>query len=301
VVGLTAYLQKVGGLSYGKITHLLADWMGLSVARSTLCRALARLARKARPTYDALVGAIRGSPVVYPDETGWRVGGLSAWLWAVTNGRETVYAIHRGRGFAEAASILGEDYAGILGADGWVVYRCFEKATLQACLAHLLRRCHELLETATRGAVRFPRQVQAMLQHALVLRDRRDAGEINDHGLRVARGLLQARLGRVIRGRFTHEANGRFARHLLRNEQSLFLFLEHAGLEATNWPAEHAIRPAVVNRKSAGGNRSDQGAETQAVLRSLLRTAHQKDLDPRSLLTAILRAPVPVPEPLLIG
>jgi transposase len=182
-----------------------------------------------------------------------------------------------------------------------VVYRCFEKATLQACLVHLLRRCHELLETATRGAVRFPRQVQAMLQHALVLRDRRDAGEINDHGLRVARGLLQARLGRVIRGRFTHEANGRFARHLLRNEQSLFLFLEHAGLEATNWPAEHAIRPAVVNRKSAGGNRSDQGAETQAVLRSLLRTAHQKDLDPRSLLTAILRAPVPVPEPLLIG
>jgi hypothetical protein len=118
VVGLTAYLQKVGGLSYGKITRLLADWMGLSVARSTLCRALARLARKARPTYDGLVGAIRGSPVVYPDETGWRVGGLSAWLWAVTNGRETVYAIHRGRGFAEAASILGEDYAGILGADG---------------------------------------------------------------------------------------------------------------------------------------------------------------------------------------
>lgn len=176
LVGLTAYLQKVGGLSYGKITRLLGDWMGLRVARWALCRALARLAKKARPSYDGLLQAIRGSPVVYPDETGWRLGGLSAWLWAVTNGRVTVYAIHRGRGFAEAASILGEDYAGILGADGWVVYRCFEKATLQACLAHLLRRCHELLETATRGAVRFPREVQALLQHALVLRDRRDAG-----------------------------------------------------------------------------------------------------------------------------
>jgi transposase len=162
LVGLSAYLQKVGGLSYGKITRLLADWMGLSVARSTLCRALARLAKEALPTYGGLVQAIRGSPVVYPDETGWRVAGRSAWLWAVTNRRETVYAIHRGRGFAEAASILGEDYGGILGADGWIVYRCFEKATIQACLAHLLRRCHELLETATRGAVRFPRQVQAM-------------------------------------------------------------------------------------------------------------------------------------------
>jgi transposase len=149
LVGLSAYLQKVGGLSYGKIIRLLADWMGLSVARSTLCRALARLEKKVRPIYDGLVEALRGSPVVYPDETSWRVAGRSAWLWAVTHRRETVYAIHRGRGFAEAASILGEDFAGILGANSWIVYRCFEKATIQACLAHLLRRCHELLETAT--------------------------------------------------------------------------------------------------------------------------------------------------------
>lgn len=301
VVGLAAHLQKVGGLSYGKIANLLADWMGLSVARSTLCRALARLAKKARPTYEGLVERIRGSPVVYPDETGWRVGGRSTWLWAVTNKRETVYAIHPGRGYVEAASILGEEFAGYLVADGWAPYRCFEHATMQTCLAHLLRRCHEMLETATRGAVRFPRQVQAHLQHALVLRDRRDAGEIGQHGLKIAKGRLQASLGRTIRGRFTNPDNGRLARHLLRYENALFVFLDHPGMEATNWPSEHAIRPAVVNRKSAGGNRSNRGAETQAVLMSLLRTAHQKDLDPRSLFTAILRAPSPAPEPLLLG
>lgn len=301
VVGLTAYLQKVGGLSYGKITRLLADWMGLRVARSTLYRALARLARKAQPTYERLVATIRGSPVVYPDETGWRVGGHSAWLWAVTNGRETVYAIHPGRGYAEAASILGEDFAGHLVADGWAPYRCFEHATLQTCLAHLLRRCHEMLQTATRGAVRFPRQVQAHLQHALDLRDRRDAGEIGEHGLRVATGRLQASLGRLIRGRFTNPDNGRLARHLLRYEKALFVFLHRPGLEATNWPSEHAIRPAVVNRKSAGGNRSNQGAQTQAVLMTLLRTGHQKGLEPCAPLAAILRAPTPTPEPLLLG
>lgn len=301
VVGLAASLQKGGGLSYGKITQLLADWMGLRVARSTLCRALARLAKKARPTYETLVETIRGSPVVYPDETGWRVGGLSAWLWAVTNGRETVYAIHRGRGYAEAASILGEDFAGHLVADGWAPYRCFEHATLQTCLAHLLRRCHEMLSKATRGAVRFPRQVQAHLQHALALRDRRDAGEIGVHGLRVAKGRLQASLHRIIRGHFTSPDNGRLARHLLRYENALFVFLDHPGIEATNWPSEHAIRPAVVNRKSAGGNRSAQGAETQAVLMSLLRTAHQKNLQPRSLFTTILQAPAPAPQPLLLG
>jgi transposase len=301
VVGLAASLQKGGGLSYGKISRFLEDWMGLRVARSTLYRALARLAKKARPTYEALVETIRGSPVVYPDETGWRVGGRSAWLWTVTNGRETVYAIHPGRGYAEAASILGEDFAGHVVADGWAPYRCFEHATLQTCLAHLLRRCHEMLQTATRAAVRFPRQVQAHLQHALALRDRRDAGQIGEHGLRVAKGRLQASLGRILRGRFTNPDNGRLARHLLRYEDALFVFLDHPGIEATNWPSEHAIRPAVANRKSAGGNRSTQGADTQAVLMSALRTAHQKDLDPRSLFTAILQAPTPAPQPLLIG
>ena len=37
----------------------------------------------------------------------------------------------------------------------------------QQCLAHLLRRCAELLETAVGGAARFPRAVKEVLQQAL--------------------------------------------------------------------------------------------------------------------------------------
>src|SRR5215210_4763669 len=44
VVSLAAYLNKVGGLSYGKIAALLKQVAGLKVARSTLCKALARTA-----------------------------------------------------------------------------------------------------------------------------------------------------------------------------------------------------------------------------------------------------------------
>ena len=82
------------------------------------------------------------------------------WLWVFTNLRETVYEILPGRGFEQAASVLGKNYAGTLGVDGWAPYRCFKEATLQTCYNHLLHRCHELLETATRGAVRFPRLVK---------------------------------------------------------------------------------------------------------------------------------------------
>jgi transposase len=293
VISLAAYLNKVGGLSYGKIAALLEQMAGFQVARSTLCRALLRLAKKATPLYEELKEKIRGSPVVYPDETGWRSGGLNAWLWAFTNRRETVYSIQRGRGYAEAASVLGHDYAGVLGADGWAPYRRFKHATHQTCLAHLLRRCGEMLETAQAGAVRFPKQVREILQAALAVRDRRDAGTITPRGVRIARGRLAARMSRLLSGKLTVPANRRLAKHLRLHQADLFVFLDRADVEATNWPAEQAIRPAVVNRKSCAGNRTMKGAAAQSVLMSALRTWHQQGLNTQTQLTNLLRSAGP--------
>lgn len=290
VVALTAHLSKVCGLSYGKIAALLGSWMGLPVNRSSLCRALGRLRTKAAPTYEALVEKVRGSPVVAGDETGWKVAGLRSWLWGFTTGRETVYRIERGRGFAEASKVLGAEFAGVLVVDGWAPYRSFKEATLQTCLTHLLRRCSDLLEEATRGAVRFPRQVREILEKALEVRDRREAGEITSKGVQIVRGRLQARMSRLLSGRFSNADNLRLAKHLRRYEAALFVFLTQEGVEATNWQAEHAMRAAVMTRKCCGGgNRSETGAETQAVLMSLLRTCHQKSLAPVQVITEILR------------
>jgi transposase len=300
VLALAAYLNKAGGLSYEKIAGLLEQMLGLRVARATLCRGLKRLAHKAEATYDGLIGRIRGSPVVYPDETGWKVGGHSAWLWAFTNRQQTVYTIEAGRGYGEAASVLGEDYDGVIGADGWAPYRLFEHARLQTCLAHLQRRCREMLATATRGAVRFPRAVKALLSDAVSVRDRRDDGTLSIHGLSVARGLLRGRLERLLAGHLTHPDNRRLAKHLRRYQQAVFLFLERPDVEATNWPAEHAIRPAVVTRKACGGNRTRSGAMTQATLMSILRTCRQQHRNPIQVFVKMLRAPFPQPyRPLL--
>ena len=276
--------------------------MGLQVNRSSLCPALKRLSLKGKATYEGLVSKIRGSPVVTGDETGWRVGGLSHWLWGFSTPGETVYQISRGRGFTEAAQVLGEDYSGILIADGWAPYRRFGEATLQTCLTHLLRRCSLILDQATRGAVRFPRQVRDLLEKALLIRDRRDRGELTPHGVQSLRGRLQAQMSRLLSGRFTNTENRRFAKHLHNYEDALFVFLKHEGGEATNWRGEHAMRAGVMVRKCCGGgNRTPAGAEVQAVLMSLLRTCHQKALDLREIFSEILRAPKLQPNMLLIG
>jgi transposase len=70
-------------------------------------------------------------------------------------------------------------------------------------------------------------------------------------------------------------------------------------VQATNWRAEQAIRPAVVNRKNWGGNRTDHGAEVQQTLMSVIRTARQQHTCPIALLTDLLRQTEPAPSSML--
>ena len=65
---------------FKKITRLLHDRFGLWVTPGGLVQALHRAARVAAPAYGALCAQIRDSPVVTPDETGWRVGAVLHWL-----------------------------------------------------------------------------------------------------------------------------------------------------------------------------------------------------------------------------
>ena len=118
--------------------------------------------------------------------------GSAVRLWAFSSPAMTVYAMQPGRGFAPAAAILGEGFDGLLVRDGWSVYRQFGKAVHQTCLAHLLRRCREMVQTAGGRGAQFPRAIQTLLQSGLRLRDRLDQEQSSPHGLAVARGKPHA-------------------------------------------------------------------------------------------------------------
>jgi transposase len=294
-MALAADCNKSLGLSYGKVMGLFRAVFGLAITRGGISGMVARTAQAAGPTYQALTVWIRKAAVVSPDETGWRVGGYSAWLWAFVAVEITVFAVRPGRGFAEAAEILGEDFGGTLVRDGWCSYLGFEQASHQTCIAHILRRTHHRLEVALAGAARVPHAVRAIFKDALVLRDRRDHGEISAHGLRVALGKIRARMDRLLCWQATDPDNAKLLAHLRREREhdALFTFVLDPEVPATNFWSEQAIRPAVVNRKVWGGNRTWIGAHTQEVLTSVLRTARQQGHDALALLVDLLTRPVP--------
>ena len=296
-VALIVLLNKHLGLSHSKITTLLRDWFGLRLRPSAVTHALHRAARQAAPTYEALREQIRGSPVVTPDETSWKVAGTLWWLWVFATATTVVYAVQHGRGFDEAAAVLGPDFDGVLVRDGWAPYRQFAQAGHQTCLAHLLRRCREILEIHPRAV--WPRRLQTMLDAALAIRDRLAAGEISDHGAAVARGQLITQVLDLLAAPSRLAVCQRLAAHLAIESPALFGFLFDPSIDATNWRAEQALRPAVVNRKVSGGNRSARGAATQQILSSVIQTARLRDLDPREIFVELLRTPQPAVSPSL--
>ena len=298
-VAFAVLLNKRYGLAYGKIATLLRERFGLTITRGGLVHAIHRAARQAQATYATLRATIRGSPVVTVDETSWRVDAVLQWLWVWTTPDTTVYAILPGRGLAQAASVIGLNYAGVLQHDGWHSYRYFTAAAHQTCLAHLLRRCRGLLLDYPDHP--FVSAVKAVLQAALATRDAHHAGTVSDQGLAIARGQYLARFGALLARRPSRQRRiALLHQHLTTEFAHTFSFLFDPTLDATNWRAEHALRPAVITRKTCGGgNRTAHGADSQQVLTSLLRTAHQRGLDATDLLVELLTAPTPTVPPSL--
>jgi len=290
-LALACSLHKKQGLSVRKTTATMRE-LGIRLSPGGLVQAVARIGDRCQPTYQALVEVVRRSPVVNGDETSWRVNGEGAWLWIMTTEQVAVYGIREGRGYEEAASLLGGAYRGVLVRDGWAVYVKFVKAEHQTCLAHLLRRCREMREATWGRGREVPNLVACILKDALELRDRHQAGGVSDGDLAVTVLELEARVGWLLaRPAIVHAGNRRLLKHLGKERDHLFTFLRHPELDvpATNWRAEQGIRPAVMIRKTWGGNASWRGAGTQDCLMSVCRTGRLQGIDVVAALTELQR------------
>lgn len=290
-LALAIKMNKGLGMPHADVAAVLRDAFHLQVNRSTICRAVDRVARRGEATWHALRRAAQRSLVNGIDETGWNVAAQLRWLWVVVSEQVTICDILPGRGFEQAASLLGAEYEGWLNHDGWAVYYKFLRAGHQSCISHLIRRCRDMLEVCSPTAARFPLAVKAVLEKGLALLDRYHRGELSPRGLWTATGRLETELDRLLARSYRDPANRRLANHLRRERPYLFTFLYCPGLDATNNAAERALRPLVVARKNWGGNRTEKGARAQAVLSSILATARQQGKNPLDVLIDLLVSP----------
>ena len=279
-----AWLHDGLGLSFAKCAQLLGR-LGIEVTAGAICSSSQTMGAALEPVKAGIIERINASPTVTMDETGWRVEALSSWLWVATTDEATAYNVADGRGFDEATDLVHADYDGVIIRDGWGPYRKYQAATHQSCSAHLLRRATEMAADLPEWARGTPRQVKDLLKDALDARhdDPAERAAAAEHFVEMIDLLADQA--------HPHDENRKLVKHLHHEREAIVTFLTMPGVDATNWRAEQAIRPAVVNRKGWGGNRTWRGAATQGTIMSALRTAAQQAVDEIDWLARWARAP----------
>jgi hypothetical protein len=271
-----AILRVRHRLPFRQISQLLLEMPGLHVSPAAIVKQIKRLSRWLDGKYQQLIARMRNSPHVHVDETGWRIDGKNAWLWAFTDPTFTLYHVDGSRGSKVPTKLLGKKFNGTVICD---FYKGYGKApgVKQRCLVHLM---HDVKHTAEQwrsfADTPLARRLMRWCRDALLLKKQWDQLPDAQYDLEASR--LQHRLDRLIKMKHENGHAQRLHKRLRCHRGELTRFLWERDLAGTNNAAERAIRPAVILRKITGGNRSLDGARAWAKLASLVRTADQQGL-----------------------
>lgn len=276
---LAADMKHALGVPYRKVATSLKRLCGLSITAGALVQEMSALAKWLKPEYEAIQSAMRQSPSVNIDETGWRLDGNSCWLWAFTNDSFTIYEVNPSRGHQVVLEKLGEDYCGTIISDFYTAYNPLPYKQ-QKCLVHLLRELSQS-KNDTDEFMAFRKKLTRLLRDALRLKQRmtdtmtKTPQETYDRLLE----RIHNRLSELSCVSYqTHDCQ-RLSKRLRKHSHQLFTFIEEMYVDSNNNRAERAIRPAVVTRKISGGNRSPVGAESLGIITSIIQTCKQQGKD----------------------
>ena len=92
------YLWVVTALSLPNIAAYLARFMQLGISTSGIANLVIRVADILKPVTEEILHDVCGGFQVWADETGWRVRGVTWWLWAFANKTSAYYCASPSRG-----------------------------------------------------------------------------------------------------------------------------------------------------------------------------------------------------------
>lgn len=287
VLSLSAWLHYGQGQTLDHLVEVFNCHLHFKLTPGGLVQQWYRLQEILFPWYEQIHHESLEAAVLNADETGWRVNGRGHWLWCFTTPRSTFYLIDRKRGKPVVARFFRKAFRGTLVTDFWGPYNAVVCSARQVCLAHLLRDLEhvERYKSPSPAWAPFAKKLRRLVGDAIRL-SRREDREVPEYARR--RERLHARLDELIATPWKDKQAKRLLKRFRRHRQHLLTFLDDPAVPFDNNAAERAIRPAVIIRKNSYGNRSERGADTQAVLMSIYRTLKQRGHDPLTTITMAL-------------
>jgi transposase len=249
-------------LSRRQVVDLCGELFGAKIAVGTVDAVIQRQGLALREPQERLCDAVRGSPVVCVDETGWKQAGERRFLWGAFTDEVAVLRVAPSRHREEAEELLGSSEA-VVSSDRWWAYDHLDPARRQVCWSHLLRdfRFHAESPLAHQSefgeaCLRVAESVFETWRGFQADGDRRRLGQEIVPLKRELRALCEAGKRKSVKTRY-HRG---LARNLLKVWPALWTFVEVDGVEPTNNRAERGLRHAVIYRKLSQGSRCESGA-----------------------------------------
>ena len=275
----TAWLHYLIGISVGNIVNILNHVANFKITRGGLTQAWKNLADTLEPVYDSINKNISDSAVLYADETGWRINGLTHWLWCFTTDKLCYYFIDKNRGSPVVAKVLGIIFNGILICDFWGAYNKIEALAKQRCFYHLFT---ELIKADKKNSSplwkTFRKKLARLLKDAVRLSEKKQS--LTQEKYEALANRLNTRLNQLINTAYDDKDVKRLIKRLRRHRDELFTFLKFEGVSQYNNHAEQQMRKPVITRKISQQNRSNHGAKTHAILMTLFRSAELQARNP---------------------
>ncbi len=267
-----------------KIQQALRIQFKLDLTPASVWALIRRAATLGEAEYDKIFRMMYKQNVVNADETSRNVNGKLRWLWVFVSAKAILYLAGRGRGRKIIEEVLGADFKGKLGCDGWKPYMFIR--LLQRCWAHLLRESKTLTERA-KGAAAL--QIHASLKELFeTAENARNAILSVVERRRIHDGLNQ-KLLTVIQLAKKHKKTRKFGEKIENGMGHWFTAVLYPEIELTNNVAERALREPVVQRKISGSLRSDDGVHAMEILMTLLATWKLRGKNPRQMLLQTLQ------------
>lgn len=271
---LSAFIADISGIQ-GASRRMVQDFchsfLKLEISIGAIQKVIDRTSQAIKPHYDKIAAVARAHEVNYIDETSWKKNGVLHFLWIMVNNKVAFFKIHKERS-RKAFLTLIDTWKGILISDGYNVYQHWVQLR-QTCLAHLIRDAKGLAEHPKKEIKQFGEAIYCKLQQLCHMANEKPSEqEWNDF----YSGFIDLICDNSTR--YFRDDAGKFARRLIREIDSLWTFLEVAGVEPTNNRAERTLRYGVMWRKRSQGTRSEKGNQWVERILSLKQTAKIKNI-----------------------
>jgi len=273
------------------VAEAVAELLGSPIALGSVSAREHELTRALAGPYNQLVGEVADSDVKNTDETTWLLKGQQMWLFTAATDKAVIFRVEKARTRPSLKALLGGKLDGVFCTDRAGIYDVLPAARRGLCWAHLKR---DFVRCAERGGASAPIGNAALEISRSVFalwHDLRE-GRITRQQLPEQVAPLQARMHEVLQAGIAtgvKKTKG-LCQHLLKREQSMWLFASVPGLEPTNNLAERMLRPAVIWRKKSFGSDSKRGCRFASRMLSVVQTLKMRGHNALDYLAAALKA-----------